>query len=279
MIAPQLASILPLVPAPNVAGSTLNNYNTLFASLYNLHRWDTKVDYTATSKLRVSARWGYQPYYNTQVPVFGSTLGGGSLGAIGNLTTSANPLQHGATLAESIAATYIISPTFIIDTTYGITQMHELLVPVHAGAQYGQNVLGIANTNVGPLPYSEGEPSFNISSYGAEFGESNPNIIYKDPVYEFNVNATKILGKHSFRFGSDTIKVDLNHNESNTTSLSFTGGVTALSGGASPNQNNSVAKDLFGAFQPPSQVGAIFSCWADLASGTSIFMQKDKLAI
>ncbi len=245
MISPQLQPILSNVPLPNLPG-TLNNYGTNFASLYNLHRWDTKFDYNATSKLRLSARWGYQPYNNQQVPPFGLNLGGGALGNIGSLTNTTNPFQHGATEAISIAATYVASPTFVIDSTYGFTQQHEILVPIHAGVDYGTSVLGIPGTNEGPLPYSEGMPSFNITNYGAEFGENNPYIFYTDPVYEYNVNATKIKGSHNIRFGTDIIKVDMNHNESNTTSFSFTGGVTALNGGSSPNQYNSVADFILG---------------------------------
>jgi hypothetical protein len=245
MISPQLATIIPIVPAPNLPG-VLNNYNSLFGTLYNLHRWDTKVDYNATSKLRVSGRFGYQPYYNFQNPPFGQVLGGGALGGVGSLTNTTSPLQHGATEAISVAATYVASPTFIIDTTYGITQQHEFQVPVHAGVNYGLDVMHIPGTNQGSLPYSEGMPQFNITNYGAEFGENNPYITYLDPVFEYNVNATKIKGKHNVRFGADIIKIDMNHNESNTTSFSFTGGVTALNGGTAPNQYNAVADFILG---------------------------------
>jgi hypothetical protein len=245
MISPQLKTILPNVPAPNLPG-VLNNFNTNFSSLYNLHKWDTKVDYNATSKLRVSARWGYQPYYNTQVPPLGPNLGGGTLGSLGSITNTANPLQHGATEAMSLAATYVASPTLVIDTTLGLTQMHEFLVPIHAGTNYGTDVMGIPGTNQGVLPGSGGMPSFNITNYGAEFGESNPFMTYLDPVYELNANATKTHGTHTIRFGTDIIKVDMNHNESNTPGFSFTGGVTALAGGSAPNQYNSVADFLLG---------------------------------
>ena len=45
-------------------------------TIYNLHKIDTKFDYNATSKLRLSGRWGKQPYYNFQQPIYGEVLGG-----------------------------------------------------------------------------------------------------------------------------------------------------------------------------------------------------------
>ena len=245
MFAPQLSQILPLVPPPNLPG-TLNNYTENFASLYNLHKIDTKVDYIASTKLRASARWGYQPYYNSQVPPLGLTLGGGTLGVASTLSNSIDPLLHGATLAESAAATYVVSPSFVIDITAGLTQMHETEVPIHTGVKYGTGVLGIPGTNEGALPWSEGEPEFTITNYGQLFGASYPLLLYKDPVYELNANATKTKGKHNIRFGTDIIKIDLNHNESNPTSFTFSGGVTALNGGPSPNQWNAMADFLLG---------------------------------
>jgi hypothetical protein len=40
----------------------VNNYYTNRSTIYNLHKIDTKLDYNVTSKLRVSGRFGYQPY-------------------------------------------------------------------------------------------------------------------------------------------------------------------------------------------------------------------------
>ena len=61
---PVVAKIIPFFPVTNLPGVVNNNYINE-ATVYNLHKIDTKVDYNATSKLRLSGRWGYQPYYNS----------------------------------------------------------------------------------------------------------------------------------------------------------------------------------------------------------------------
>ena len=59
--------IIPNIPQTNIGGAAVvNNYYTNRSNVYNLHKIDTKLDYNVTSKLRVSGRFGYQPYYNFQ---------------------------------------------------------------------------------------------------------------------------------------------------------------------------------------------------------------------
>ena len=73
--------MIPYVPAPNTnLGSINNNFAVVQATVYNLHKIDTKIDYQITDKLRVSGRFGYQPYFNQQNPFFGQFLGGSSGG-------------------------------------------------------------------------------------------------------------------------------------------------------------------------------------------------------
>jgi hypothetical protein len=53
---------------------------------------------------------------------------------------------------------------------------------------------------VGPLPWAGGVPNFIITNY-TTMGYSYPALEYKDPIFEYTVNATKIKGKHEFQFG------------------------------------------------------------------------------
>ena len=129
----------------------VNNYYTNRSTIYNLHKIDTKLDYNVTSKLRVSGRFGYQPYYNFQTPFYGETLGGS--GAFAQ-SGAGNYLQHGAGLAVSASGSYVISPTFIVDAAWGKTSSHQLLFPNLTNTRYGLDVLGIPGTNNGPLPWT-----------------------------------------------------------------------------------------------------------------------------
>ena len=76
-IDPVTLKIIPNIPQTNIGGAAVvNNYYTNRSTIYNLHKIDTKLDYNVTSKLRVSGRFGYQPYYNFQTPFYGEILGG-----------------------------------------------------------------------------------------------------------------------------------------------------------------------------------------------------------
>jgi hypothetical protein len=235
----QLLPHFPAVTYPNLA---VNNDFINQGTVYNLHKIDTKFDYIRTQKLRMSYRWGKQPYYNTFQPIYGSYLGGaGGFSACG----ACNYLQNGATLAQSGSATYIISPTFVIDGTFGQTASTQYLYPTQANERAGQE-LGIPGANTGPLPWAGGLPNFNFSNTFVTFGYSYPALSYYDPVFEWTGNATKTLGSHTIRFGTDIIRQHENHFEVRPTVFTFSGNATALNGGPGPNPYNQIADFLLG---------------------------------
>ncbi len=253
-ISPVVKIMIPYVPAPNTNLTQVqNNFAVVQATVYNLHKIDTKIDYQATQKLRVSGRYGYQPYFNQQNPFFGQFLGGSSGGwAAFSQNGAGNYLQNGATLAVSGSATYLFNPTLILDGTFGVTQAHQLLFPTMTNVKVGLDTLGIPGTNIGALPWSGGMPNFDIAGYpsaagtSTTFGYSYPPLEYKDPVFEYTASVTKIKGSHNIRVGEDIVRLHMNHKEVRNTVFDFTGGVTALKGGASPNAYNGVADFLLG---------------------------------
>jgi hypothetical protein len=251
-ISPVAKIMIPYVPAPNTnLTGIVNNFAVVQATVYNLHKIDTKIDYQITPKLRVSGRYGYQPYFNQQDPFFGQFLGGSSGGwPAFSANGAGNYLQNGATLAVSGSVTYLFSPTLIIDGTFGVTQPHQLLFPTMTNVKVGLDTLGIPGTNIGALPWSGGMPDFDIAGYpsstGTTFGYSYPPLEYKDPVFEYTANVTKIKGSHNIRFGEDIVRLHMNHKEVRNTVFQFTGGVTSTPGGASPNPYNGVADYLLG---------------------------------
>jgi hypothetical protein len=226
--------MIPYVPAPNLPGIT-NNFSVVQSTIYNLHKIDTKIDYQITPKLRVSGRYGYQPYFNQQNPFFGQFLGGSSGGwPAFSANGAGNYLQNGATLAVSGSVTYIFNPSLIVDGTFGVTQPHQLLFPTMTNTKVGLDTLGIPGTNIGALPWSGGMPDFDIASYpsstGTTFGYSYPPLEYKDPVFEYVANVTKIKGSHNIRVGTDVVRLHMNHKEVRNTVFQFTGGVTSTPG-------------------------------------------------
>ena len=236
-----MVKLLPHFPSVTYPNLTQNNAFINQGQVYNLHKIDTKIDYTATSKLRVSGRYGYQPYYNKQDPIYGDFLGGsGGFSSAG----AGNYLQHGATLAVSGPATYIVSPTFVLDATFGVTQGHQLLFPTNSDIRQGAD-LGIPGANTGPLPWAGGLPNFAIANY-VTFGYSYPALEYKDPIFEYAANGTKTAGNHTIRFGADIMREHQNHIEVRNTIFTFSGNATSVNGGPAPNPFNSVADFLLG---------------------------------
>jgi hypothetical protein len=245
-ISPVAQRIIPNIPATNAGapGAVVNNFYMNQASVYNLHKIDTKVDFNATSKLRMSGRWASQPYYNTYQPVYGETLGGVSPFAG---TGNGNYLQHGAGLAVSVSGSYVISPTFVVDAAWGKTSSHQVLEPNMANTRYGSDVLGIPGTNIGPLPWAGGVPNFAITNF-VVMGASWPALDYIQPVYEYVANATKIKGSHTIRFGADLTMFHPRHIEVGANKFTFNGNMTTLKGGAGANPYNALGDFLLGDF-------------------------------
>jgi len=241
-IDPVVKRIIPHIPATNIAGVT-SNYYLNRKKVYRLHKIDSKVDYNATSKLRLSARYGYQPYYNFQTPIYGEVLG--SNGGFPN-TGAANYLQHGAGLSISGQGTYVASPTLVIDATWGKTSAHQLLFPNKADERYGLEVLGIPGTNQGPLPWSGGVPNFELGGGFVTMGMSYPALEYIQPQYEYTANASKTKGAHSIRFGFDLSRTVPKHIELRENRFIFNGGATSLNGGPGANAYNRVGDFLLG---------------------------------
>ncbi len=245
-IDPVVLKIIPNIPATNVGGpgAVVNNFYINDANVYNLHKVDTKVDYNMTSKLRMSARFGYQPYYDYQQPIYGPILGGTSAFSTAG---AGNYLQHGAGLALSGSGSYVFSPTFVVDASWGKTSSHQILMPNLSNVRYGLDVLGIPGTNNGPLPWTGGVPNFAVSNF-VTMGASYPALEYFQPLYEYVANATKIKGSHTIRFGADINFQHMRHIEDRNNTFTFNGAATTLNGGPGANPYNTLSDFLLGDF-------------------------------
>ena len=232
-IDPIAQKIVALIPQPNLPGDA-NNYYVNTPVYYKLQKIDTKLDWTATSKFSMFARFSDYPYNETQATIFGPVLSGGN-----------NANQNGNIYAASVSATYVATPNFVISGLFGLTHSSQNLSPPGTSQRYGSDVLGIPGTNLGNLPEAGGFPQFNVNSYSG-YGYAYPALVYNDPVFEYAANATWIKGRHTIRFGFDISQQHMNHIEISPTQFTFTGGLTSLNGGPSANQFNSFADFLLG---------------------------------
>ena len=208
------------IPAGVPNGVYANNIfiNTPFS--YDLQKIDTKVDWIATQKLRITGRFSDYPYSQTQAPAFGDVLGPGS---------GYNTNQFGNIYVISAMATYVASPHFVVDAVFGLTHATQNLLAPLSDTRYAADVLGIPNTNLGPLPTGGGVPQFTFTTGSLNgFGYGYPSLVYKDPIFQYTSNATWVKGNHSIRFGIDVSQQHMNHKEVGPTQFNFTGGLTSL---------------------------------------------------
>jgi hypothetical protein len=210
--------LLANVPTGVQNGVYSNNIYINTPYSYNLQKIDSKVDWDASTKLRLTGRFSDYPYSQTQAPAFGNILGGGGY----------NTNQNGNIYAFSGSGTYVASPKLVIDATFGLTHTTQNLFAPLYNDRYAADTLGIPNTNLGPLPTAGGVPQFNFTGGLTGFGYGYPSLVYADPVFEYTGNVTWIKGNHNIRFGLDVSQQHMNHKEVGPTAFNFTGGLTGL---------------------------------------------------
>lgn len=238
-VKPLLALMANFPPATTLplASSTpyFNNLELVFGAPTRLQKWDSKFDWDATKKLRFTGRYNYHPY---------KVLYPSSPAAI-LFNVSGGDYAYGQTTATTVAATYIVTPNFVIDGSWGYTRSNEFQVPPDDNVKYGASTLGIPGVNLSSLPIGGGIPQFNFSTY-TSLGYNYPYLNYNDPIFAYAANATLTKGSHNIKFGFLLNQQHMNHIENNSDFFSFAGGATALNGGPAISQFNSFADFLLG---------------------------------
>jgi carboxypeptidase family protein/TonB-dependent receptor-like protein len=223
--APML-KMLALVPLPNQAGDTANYFNSGTQRL-NRNNIDAKVNWNRNQRHQL-----WFKYSAMDALVHGDF----SLGqAGGNCLCAGGGLGDGSTLVQiaGIGHTYTVSPTFLIDGTFGWTRFGQAVEPPDLGANFGSDVLGIPGTN-GPDPRESGMPPLYISGFSPLGNPEGWNPLYRnDQSYTANTNASWMKGTHDVRFGFDFVHHLMNHwqpelGEGPRGAFYFDPGVTAL---------------------------------------------------
>lgn len=244
-ISPAAQKLLALVPPTNTPGDNFNFFNSATQNL-NRNQWDLKIDWNPTQKLHLFGKYSAMKATFVGVPALGAA-GGPCLcdGGEGTLSTLVQEAALGGTLT--------VSPNLVIDSTLGWNRLNQTGTIPGQDVNFGSDVLGIPGAN-GPDPRSGGQPFFNISGF-TELGDPegwNP-LQRNDQSYANRTNVHYIKGAHQIVFGVDFNHFHLNHFQPELGSgprgqFNFGGGVTALNGGASPSQFNSLAAFMLGQF-------------------------------
>lgn len=238
------AKMLALLPTPNVAGATSSN-NYFASGDYQLtrHNADVKISYLPNSRTSVFGSYSISP---------STIFDGQELGAAGGPTIDGGQPGNATGRDQRFVAggTYTFGANILFDGNFAFTRLNYQAVNVDIGTAYGTDTLGIPGTNSGANPgdtLDNGIPDFTLTGYTSlgNTNSSNP-FHFRDNMWVENANLTWTRGTHSVRFGGQFFHFQIADFQANPTygvrgGFTFSGGLTALSGGTSPNQYNSLA--------------------------------------
>ena len=249
--------LLAQIPLPNLSG-TSNNYSV--AGTYSLDRdsFDEKVNWEINPNSSMFAKLSYM-----SADVFSpSTLGtGGGTGLSPGGANAGSGYSQTRVTIGGVGYTRTLTPKLLLDANFGIGRNHLTWYESDFAKNLGPT-LGIPGTNsdgngsYGTDSNQAGLPSFAVTGFET-FG--NPDAytpeLKNDFTYTYVANLGWAIGSHSLRFGLQMLNNRMNEYQPQRGfgprgGFTFTGGVTALNGGASSTPANAVAQFLLG--QPDS---------------------------
>ncbi|HYO83997.1 MAG TPA: TonB-dependent receptor, partial [Bryobacteraceae bacterium] len=238
-----------------------SNYFSSDTQSLDRDNYDIKINWARNDRHTL---WGK---YGAMDALVKCSFGLGEAGGSGLCNGGGSGLGDTFVHTATVGNTYVITPQFLIDQSFGYSRLWQEV----RGPDYGQNVgldLGIPGTN-GPDERQSGIPTFSITGLSA-WGNTDtwmPTFRY-DNTFTNNINASWSKGSHEIRFGSDIIRLQLNHWQPQIGggprgSFNFAGAITGLNGGPAPNQYNAYAAYLLGL---PSQVSKTLQFYSPMTT-------------
>lgn len=252
--------LVDLTPLPNLDRLT-NNYYASAPFIFDRHTGDSKLSWNPTDKITTFLRFGILRYTHFNQHLFGP-LGGPPV-------NGGNPGNgYGGTYSSTAAITYTVTPTFVIDAYYGYQRADTTSQQLRLDEKLGLDFLRIPGTN-GARRFEGGWPRFEVNGF-TNIGVNEEYMPYyrRDPSYQYVANFNWTKGTHNIRFGVDINPKGINQQQAHFVGnapaggtfhgaqggFTFSGGPTAVRGGASPNQFNGYANFLLGL---PTRIGKI----------------------
>jgi len=262
----------PLPNLPGVAGGTLSNFFNSGTEKLDRKNYDAKINWNPRAELAIFGK-----YSRMDAPVSSKF----ALGEVGGLGLSRAGVGTGDTNVNIITLghTWTLSPTFVVDSTFGFTKFDQSVVGPDHGKNIGSEVWGIPNTN-DPIvtgfaggaeqvrkacpPAAQGAcysgmPTLDhgFSSWGNIYGWQP--LFRRERAYTYTTNTTYIRGAHELRWGFDVVRYHLDHWQPEISGgprgyIGFGGDVTGARGYTS-NYLNQYAAFLLG--QPTSMTKAV----------------------
>jgi hypothetical protein len=236
------STLLALLPTPNVPGATTNNY---FASGdYALTRQnaDIKISYIPRSDSSIFGSYSISP---------STIFDGQELGAAGGPTIDGGQPGNAIGRVQRFVTggAYSFNSRLLIDGNFAFTRINYQAINTDIGTAYGETVLGIPGTNSGAQgsTLENGIPNFALSGFTSLGNTNNSNPFhFRDNIWVEAANLTWIRDRHNVRLGGQASHYQIANFQANTTygvrgGFTFSGGLTSLNGGPSPNMYNSLA--------------------------------------
>ena len=137
----------------------VDNYFATAPFTFVRHKVDAKVNVNPAPKLTLSGRVGWMNHNFDSPPMFGD-LGGLPVSE----ASGKQGIGTGNTVTVTGSASYLATPTFIIDTYTGGTIIKTSSLPYRVDENLGTDFLGLPGTNGGGPLYG-GWPQFAVTSY------------------------------------------------------------------------------------------------------------------
>ena len=183
-----------------------NNLNTNGETYLQRHQTDFKTNWNPTSKLSTFVRFGWGNNNWTTPTQFG-ILGGPGL----SNTNTAQGYGGASVYSGTISATYIISPSLIIDGHFGYDVNSAFSVQAGANQNLGWTVMQIPGLNTAGEPANLQKQQGGLPAIVFDTGFSQLGSVskfqpqdYWDPEKNVDINLTWIKGTHTLRFGFDS---------------------------------------------------------------------------
>ena len=257
-IDPAAKTILGRIPSGNFINTAgplaTSNYVSQGSALFNRDTLDTKINYTPSDRSTVYGRYSIFRGLLFDPPVLGPAMGGSTGG--GQVGTAPSRVQD-----LGLGGTYTISSNMLLEVNGGFLRyrLGATYAPDLDLGDYGVTGLHIPGTN-GSSYLEQGTPAFIVTGWNSMGNSDTGNPFqFRDEQFVGNSHLSWVKGRHGLRFGMEFTRNDMNHFQPQggsfqtpRGSFNFAGSVTALKGGVTANQVNSLAQFLLGI---PDNVG------------------------
>ena len=206
-INPVAQALLNYYPLPNANLGVLNpsyNYQTLVPTPSNTNAFDMRLDQEISSKQKLYVRYSFKNAFYTE------SNNAGVISPANDFLPSDGANEKNCSLVVSYD--YAITPRLLNEFRFGFTNYNENdTFPIEGANAISQ--LGLVfdhAVNIAAHPTADAFPTFNF----ADGTVTNIGQDYVGPTISGNVqftdNVTKILGKHTLRFGLDVRREHFN---------------------------------------------------------------------